>query len=352
MYDLIKKFEYTSEPHFYEDSFYARNWVPRATGVIRRFEKDLNVSWESPEKDAFYIRCVGGLLVYTTKEGEVVCRNAAEPNILNYRKNLVVAFNNTNEETLTSCENNRKSGAFLFDLKKGEIIKRFSEKPIQSTAYRMKDLLVMRTRNEGNSGHSFQVRDLDFNLLWERDFSEICKYEDSLNGKEKPGEVANIYLYDENKIIVGCRNSKTFCFELNTGNLVWEGRMTGNIVIQGDLGYVSTGMSLFRLDLKTGARIGYGWENHRLPDLPEYNGYTIWPSGHGLTYHNGLLWYLVFSNGYSFVVAINPQDGHYEWIHCVDTVNKVMDIAFHQNRMFLHDSGGALHIYQKMDVLG
>jgi len=81
--------------------------------------------------------------------------------------------------------------------------------------------------------------------------------------------------------------------------------------------------------------------------MPYYNDLHISTATDTIIYNNGLLWGLIYSNGYSFVVAINPYDYHYEWIHRVETKEKVMGIQFHDNRMYLHTSGSELYIYEK-----
>ena len=100
------------------------------------------------------------------------------------------------------------------------------------------------------------------------------------------------------------------------------------------------------MNLDTGEKYGYGRKYDRLPDF-EYNGETYWPAGDRVVYHKGLLWYEVFISGYAFILAIDPETGEYKWIHKVETYERVMDIKFYDDKMFLLDSGNTLFIYEE-----
>ena len=119
--------------------------------------------------------------------------------------------------------------------------------------------------------------------------------------------------------------------------------------IVGNIGYVCTSLSLYKINLDTGEESGYGWIHDRLPDF-EYGDRSYWPAGHRVVYHNGFLWYLVYDAGDSFIIAINPETGDYEWIHKVDTYEKADEIQFYEDKMFVLDTGGYLHIYEKEDA--
>ncbi|MBE8724443.1 hypothetical protein [Flavobacterium hungaricum] len=72
------------------------------------------------------------------------------------------------------------------------------------------------------------------------------------------------------------------------------------------------------------------------------------PAGYNVVYHDGLLWYAVYDSGESFVIAINPYDGYYEWILCPQTNEKIKSIKFNQNCMYILDYGNDLHVYEKL----
>lgn len=187
-------------------------------------------------------------------------------------------------------------------------------------------------------------------IIWQRNFSEECKYIDPWNDKEYKGSVQHVYSYGDDKIIVCCKYSNCYCLDIQTGKEIWKNSFSSRMTFdyQNDIGYsYSNGGSIAKIDLKTGNILNKDGKYYNLPDLPKYNDLHISSTTDTMEYHEGLLWALVYSNGYSFIVAINPHDWHYEWIHRVDTIGKLMDIKFHKNRMYLKDSEGDLHIYEK-----
>lgn len=74
--------------------------------------------------------------------------------------------------------------------------------------------------------------------------------------------------------------------------------------IVGNFGYVCTSICLYRINLDNGEMYDYGRQYARLPDF-EYEGKSYWASGHRVVFHDGLLWYLVYDYGDSFVIAIH-----------------------------------------------
>lgn len=136
--------------------------------------------------------------------------------------------------------------------------------------------------------------------------------------------------------------------EIVSGKINWATvTYAETIEIFQNIGYVCTSLSLYKINLDTGVIKDYdGWEFSRLPNF-EFNGKTYWPTGHRVIHYEGLLWYAVYDSGESFVIAINPQDGHYEWIHHVETNEKIKSIKFHHNRMYILDYGDELYSYER-----
>ena len=163
--------------------------------------------------------------------------------------------------------------------------------------------------------------------------------------KEEEFRIYEIYPYKDTFIVV--TRTGIVCLSQKEGSLIWKvnsGARTMEIV--GNLGYVCTGLSLYWVNLDNGEKYGYGRKYDRLPDF-EYNGETYWPAGYRVVYHKGLLWYEVFISGYAFILAIDPETGKYKWIHKVETYERVMDIKFYDDKMFLLDSGNTLFIYEE-----
>ena len=178
----------------------------------------------------------------------------------------------------------------------------------------------------------------DLSLLWQQDIQDFFPGEEDLS-------ILEIYSYKDTFIIIA--RVGIVCLSQKDGHLLWrlnKGAFTMEIV--GNLGYVCTGLSLYWVNLDNGEKYGYGRKYDRLPDF-EYNGETYWPAGYRVVYHKGLLWYRVYSSGKSFIIAIDPETANYQWIHKVETYEKVMDIKFYDDKMFLLDSGNTLFIYEE-----
>lgn len=194
-----------------------------------------------------------------------------------------------------------------------------------------------------DTGNIYIYRKPDFALLWQKDLSEEMRYEHE--GKLVQGEIKQVKQYKNTLIVVS--DGGIIRLALETGELLWKTKTYAQTMEIVDVtGYVCTGLSLYKINLDTGEISGYGWENNRLPDI-QYQGKNYWPAGDEVIYHQGLLWYAVYISGKSFLVAINPYDGHYEWIHYVNTNEKIESPKFHGSKMFLLDTGGTLHIYEK-----
>ena len=178
----------------------------------------------------------------------------------------------------------------------------------------------------------------DFSLLWQQNIQDFFPGEEELS-------IFEIYSYKDTFIIIA--RVGIVCLSQKDGSLIWKCNYYARTMeIVGHYGYVCTSLSFYRVDLDTGEKYGYGRKYDRLPDF-EYNGKNHWPAGHRVVYHKGLLWYRVYSSGESFIIAIDPETANYQWIHKVETYEKVMDIKFYDDKMFLLDSGNTLFIYEE-----
>ena len=163
--------------------------------------------------------------------------------------------------------------------------------------------------------------------------------------QEKKGEIKELKIYNDN-LIIGA-NSGIISISISTGVINWAtSTYARTIEIVDNMGYVCTSLSFFRINLDTGEMYDYKRENARLPNF-DFNGVTYWPSGHKVIHHEGLLWYAVYSSGQSFIIAINPHDGYYEWILNVKDANMIDDLKFHNNRMYIRDVNNNLFVYEK-----
>ena len=178
----------------------------------------------------------------------------------------------------------------------------------------------------------------DFYLLWQQNIQDFFPGEEELS-------IFEIYSYKDTFIIIA--RVGIVCLSQKDGSLIWKcDHYARTMEIVGHYGYVCTSLSFYRVDLDTGEFYNYNRKYSRLPDF-EYNGENHWPSGHRVVYHKGLLWYRVYSSGESFILVIDPETGEYKWIHKVETYEKVMDIKFYDDKMFVTDTGYNLFIYEE-----
>ena len=178
----------------------------------------------------------------------------------------------------------------------------------------------------------------DLSLLWQQDIRDFFPGEEELS-------ILEIYSYKDTFIIIA--RVGIVCLSQKDGSLIWKCNYYARTMeIVGHYGYVCTSLSFYRVDLDTGESYDYDREYAALPDF-EYNGKNHWPSGHRVVYHKGLLWYIVYSSGESFILAIDPETANYQWIHKVETYEKVMDIKFYDDKMFVTDTGYNLFIYEE-----
>ena len=294
------------------------------------------VLWQSKESNVydyyaneeviiFNLKTTEGIfdvLIYDRKTKKIIFKGEIELYLFSsrfYDKNILYNIN--------------KNRVLTFDILKGGILqeKEISLKGI--TAFFTYDYIVRY-----DDIYIYIYVKNDFSLLWQQNIQDFFPGEEELS-------IFEIYSYKDTFIIIA--RVGIVCLSQKDGHLLWrlnKGAFTMEIV--GNLGYVCTGLSLYWVNLDNGEKYGYGRKYDRLPDF-EYNGETYWPAGHRVVYHKGLLWYEVFISGYAFILAIDPETGEYKWIHKVETYERVMDIKFYDDKMFLLDSGNTLFIYEE-----
>lgn len=224
----------------------------------------------------------------------------------------------------------------VFDVLKGVVLEK-KEIKTEGVTSLLTDNFLIKNRDS----HIYVYIKTDFSLLWQKDLNDYF-----LKDTETEVEVKEVYLYENSLIVV----TKAGVVRLNieTGELIWKTNYYARTMeIVGHFGYVCTSLSLYRINLDNGETYHYGREYAQLPDF-EYEGKSYWASGHRVVYHDGLLWYLVYDSGDSFVIAIDPESAEYQWIHKIDTYEKADEIQFHQDKMFISDTGGNLFIYEEI----
>lgn len=251
------------------------------------------------------------------------------------KKTINVFFGQLSDNTYKNTYHKiNENELIVYDLITGNIISRIPKKIEGYIHVNNEDFIV--TRKEWD--HIYCYDKINFNLLWHQDIKTIFpKLEKVVRSR--------IYPYKDSLIVL--TDAGAVRLNLSDGILIWKTNdYARTIEIVNNIGYVCTSGSLYKINLDDGIISDYDREYGRLPDF-EYKNKTYWASGHRVVYHEGLLWYSVYSSGCSFLIAINPHDGHYEWMHYVDTYERTDEPIFHENNMFLRDSGSNLHIYEK-----
>ena len=178
----------------------------------------------------------------------------------------------------------------------------------------------------------------DFSLLWQQNIQDFFPEEEI--------EIYSVHPYKNTFIVIA--KMGIVCLSQKDGSLIWKcDHYARTMEIVGHYGYVCTSLSFYRVDLDTGEFYNYNRKYSRLPDF-EYNGETYWPSGHKVVYHNGLLWYDVYTSKHPFIIAIDPETATYQWIYEIkDTYEDIEEIRFYDNKMFVTDTGNNLFIYEE-----
>jgi hypothetical protein len=223
----------------------------------------------------------------------------------------------------------------LINLETGKLVKTM---PID-LGFGFDDFLISDNLIISANSDSLGLFTLDNEKIWTHNINDVLI-------QEKKGTIRAMKIYNDNVIIVS--ELGYISINIATGKINWATDGYADVIeIVGNIGYVGTNHSLSKINLDTGMRFGYGWEYNGFPDF-EYNGEKYGAVGYGVIYHEGLLWYAVYDSGQSFIIAINPHDGYYEWILNVKEANKIDNLKFHNNRMYIRDVDNNLFVYENI----
>ena len=263
------------------------------------------------------------ILIYDRKTKKIIFKGEIELYLFSprfYDKNILYNIN--------------KNRVLTFDILKGGILqeKEISLKGI--TAFFTYDYIV---RYDDIYIYIYVKR--DYSLLWQQNIQDFFP-------KEEEIEIYSVHPYKNTFIVIAKRG--IVCISQKDGSLIWKcDHYARTMEIVDHYGYVCTSLSFYRVDLDTGEFYNYNRKYSRLPDF-EYNGENHWPSGHKVVYHNGLLWYDVYTSKHPFIIAIDPETATYQWIYEIkDTYEDIEEIRFYDNKMFVTDTGNNLFIYEE-----
>ena len=233
-----------------------------------------------------------------------------------------ILYSNTNENII------------IFDILKGEILKKI-DKPTIGVTLLVTEKYVVKKYDP----YIYIYVKNDYSLLRQQNIQDFFP-------KEEEIEIYSVHPYKNTFIVIA--KMGIVCISQKDGSLIWKSDYYARTMeIVDHYGYVCTSLSFYRIDLDTGECFFYNREYARLPDF-EYNGETYYPSGHKVVYHNGLLWYDVYSSKHPFIIAIDPETATYQWIYEIkDTYEDIEEIRFYDNKMFVTDTGNNLFIYEE-----
>ena len=335
MYRQIEKWENIFSYFYIDGKIYVKT---EENCILKELSLTGEVLWESEETEVRYYYVNNDVIIFNLESLEdkytydrtfiydrrrktLIFRGEIELNISYIFFNKNILNSNTNENII------------VFDILKGKILKKIDKPTIGVTLLMTEEYVVKKY-----DPYIYIYVKSDYSLLRQQNIQDFFPGEEELS-------ILEIYSYKDTFIIIA--RVGIVCLSQKDGSLIWKcDHYARTIEIVGHYGYVCTSLSFYRVDLDTGEKYGYGRKYDRLPDF-EYNGKNHWPAGHRVVYHKGLLWYIVYSSGESFIIAIDPETANYQWIHKVDTYEKVMDIKFYDDKMFVTDTGYNLFIYEE-----
>ena len=179
------------------------------------------------------------------------------------------------------------------------------------------------------------------NQLWLLDLSDECSY-DVGNGIEK-GEISNIY--NEDEFVYVLAGLSVIKVSIESGNIIWHSKLntiqSRGIIQEGYL-YTTSNAYINKIDCQTGEII---YEKNF--DYIKVDGEKTLGPIKELTWYNEALWTIMDSNP-SAIIKINPFDGSYKSVISLKElgITKACKMPrFYQDRMYLLDIDGSLHIF-------
>ena len=335
MYRQIEKWENIFSYFYIDGKIYVKT---EENCILKELSLTGEVLWESEETKVRYYYVNNDVIIfnlesledkytynrtfiYDRRKKTLIFRGEIELNISYIFLVKNILNSNTNENII------------VFDILKGKILNKIDKPTIGVTLLMTEEYVVKKY-----DPYIYIYVKSDYSLLRQQNIQDFFPGEEELS-------ILEIYSYKDTFIIIA--RVGIVCLSQKDGSLIWKcDHYARTMEIVGHYGYVCTSLSFYRVDLDTGEFYNYDRKYSRLPDF-EYNGENHWPSGHRVVYHKGLLWYRVYSSGDSFIVAIDPDTANYQWIHKVDTYEKVNDIKFYDDKMFVTDTGYNLFIYEE-----
>ena len=336
MYRQIEKWENIFSYFYIDGKIYVKT---EENCILKELSLTGEVLWESEETKVRYYYVNNDVIIfnlesledkytynrtfiYDRRKKTLIFRGEIELNISYIFFNKNILNSNTNENII------------VFDILKGKILNKIDKPTIGVTLLMTEEYVVKKY-----DPYIYIYVKSDYSLLRQQNIQDLFPGEEDLS-------ILEIYSYKDTFIIIA--RVGIVCLSQKDGSLIWKcDHYALTMEIVGHYGYVCTSLSFYRVDLDTGEFYNYNRKYSRLPDF-EYNGENHWPSGHKVVYHNGLLWYNVYTSKHPFIIAIDPETATYQWIYEIkDTYEDIEEIRFYDNKMFVTDTGNNLFIYEE-----
>ena len=335
MYRQIEKWENIFSYFYIDGKIYTKT---EKSSKLKELSLTGEVLWESEETEVRYYYVNNDVIIFNLESLEdeytydrtfiydrrrktLIFRGEIELNISYIFFNKNILNSNTNENII------------VFDILKGKILKKIDKPTIGVTLLMTEEYVVKKY-----DPYIYIYVKNDYSLLRQQNIQDFFPEEEI--------EIYSVHPYKNTFIVIA--KMGIVCISQKDGSLIWKcDHYARTMEIVGHYGYVCTSLSFYRVDLDTGEFYNYNRKYSRLPDF-EYNGETYWPSGHKVVYHNGLLWYDVYTSKHPFIIAIDPETATYQWIYEIkDTYEDIEEIRFYDNKMFVTDTGYNLFIYEE-----
>ena len=336
MYKQVKKWKNIFS-HFYIDGkIYTKT---EENCRLKELSLTGEVLWESEETEIRYNYVNNDVIIFNLESLED--KYTYDRTFIYDRRKKTLIFKGKIELNISYiffCKNilnsNTNKNIIVFDILKGKILNKIDKPTIGVTLLMTEEYVVKKY-----DPYIYIYVKSDYSLLRQQNIQDLFPGEEDLS-------ILEIYSYKDTFIIIA--RVGIVCLSQKDGSLIWKcDHYALTMEIVGHYGYVCTSLSFYRVDLDTGEFYNYNRKYSRLPDF-EYNGETYWPSGHKVVYHNGLLWYDVYTSKHPFIIAIDPETATYQWIYEIkDTYDDIEEIRFYDNKMFVTDTGNNLFIYDE-----
>lgn len=335
MYKKVKKIEDLYDYFYIDGKIYAKM---EENCRLKELSLTGEVLWEAEETEIRYNYVNNNVIIFNLESLED--KYTYDRTFIYDRRKKTLIFKGKIELILFSKKcfdgnilySNTNENIIIFDILKGEILKKI-DKPTIGVTLLVTEKYVIKKYDP----YIYIYVKSDYSLLRQQNIQDFFPEEEI--------EIYSVHPYKNTFIVIA--KMGIVCLSQKDGSLIWKcDHYARTMEIVDHYGYVCTSLSFYRVDLDTGEFYNYNRKYSRLPDF-EYNGENHWPSGHRVVYHKGLLWYRVYSSGDSFIVAIDPDTANYQWIHKVDTYEKVNDIKFYDDKIFVTDTGYNLFIYEE-----